>query len=192
MSADDLDDAAFRARLAPLAVKVLPNAVAELDVAALRTGIRPRPRWPRVAAAVFGGAAGLLCAAWLYLQRADSAPTRGMLADPSAVSDATPAAAVLPLSDKLLGLLLQRDDAALATGDITAARLLYERAANAGSAAAALALGKTYDSRFLPDTGVRGSAANQDLAAQWYRRAEALGDPRGGVLVSQVAGPPQP
>ncbi len=104
-----------------------------------------------------------------------------------AVIDVAGPGPVMPLSDKVLPILLQRGDAALAIGDVTAARLLYERAANAGSAEAAIALGKTYDIRFLPETGVRGSTANKDLAARWYRRAADLGDRRGDELLLRVA-----
>jgi TPR repeat protein len=96
---------------------------------------------------------------------------------------ATAAAAVsVPPPDALLPVLMQRGNAALATGDITAARLLFDRAAHAGSARAARALGKTYDIRFLLETGANASAANADLAAQWYRRAAELEDQGGRAL----------
>jgi TPR repeat protein len=65
----------------------------------------------------------------------------------------------------------------LALGDIVAARLLYERAATLGSAQAATAIGKTYDPGFLTTMGAAGTAANPDLAANWYRKAARLGDP---------------
>ena len=49
----------------------------------------------------------------------------------------------------------------LALGDISAARLLYERAAALGSAKAATALGKTYDPAFLASIQVSGLAPNR-------------------------------
>lgn len=64
----------------------------------------------------------------------------------------------------------------LALGDISAARLLYERAASLGSARAATALGKTYDPAFLATIQVSGLAPNRAAAAAWYQKAAGLGD----------------
>jgi TPR repeat protein len=80
------------------------------------------------------------------------------------------------LSPDLLDTLLRRGDAMLATGDVGAARLLFERAAEAGSARAATATGKTYDPNVLLQAGAVGVAGDPDQAAQWYRRAIVLGD----------------
>jgi TPR repeat protein len=75
-----------------------------------------------------------------------------------------------------LGLLLTRGDAMLALGDISAARLLYERAAALGSAGAAKALGNTYDAAFLASINAKGIVADEAAAVAWYRKAAALGD----------------
>jgi TPR repeat protein len=75
-----------------------------------------------------------------------------------------------------LGLLLSRGNARLALGDISAARLLYERAAALGSARAATALGNTYDGAFLGSIQAKGIVADQAAAIVWYRKAAALGD----------------
>jgi TPR repeat protein len=80
------------------------------------------------------------------------------------------------LPPEVIAALMRRGDAMLAVGDISAARLLYERAALAGNAAAATALGRTHDPEALAQLGVRGIRADPDLAASWYRRAVALGD----------------
>jgi TPR repeat protein len=80
------------------------------------------------------------------------------------------------MSPELLNTLLRRGDAMLATGDVGAARLLFERAAEAGSARAATATGKTYDPNVLLQAGAVGVAGDPDQAAQWYRRAIVLGD----------------
>jgi TPR repeat protein len=64
----------------------------------------------------------------------------------------------------------------LALGDISAARLFYERAAALGSARAAAALGKTYDAAFLASIQAKGIVADQSTAIAWYRKAAALGD----------------
>jgi hypothetical protein len=71
--------------------------------------------------------------------------------------------------------LIRRADDMIALKDISAARLLYRRAAAAGSGQATLALGKSYDPFFLADIGVRGIAGDAATATEWYRRALSLG-----------------
>jgi hypothetical protein len=71
--------------------------------------------------------------------------------------------------------MLQRGDRLLSRGDIVAARTVYERAAEMGSAQAALALGATYDQSRLWSFGVFGMVGNKERARQWYARAEQLG-----------------
>ena len=66
-----------------------------------------------------------------------------------------------------LAMLLQRGAAMLAAGDILAARLLFTRAAVAGSARAAEEVGKTYDPKFLADEGAIGTQADPTIAASW-------------------------
>jgi TPR repeat protein len=64
----------------------------------------------------------------------------------------------------------------LALGDISAARLFYERAVALGSARASTALGNTYDAAFLVSIRAKGIVADQSTAIAWYRKAAALGD----------------
>ena len=71
--------------------------------------------------------------------------------------------------------LLARGDWLLATGDITAARLLYERAADAGEARAAVRLGQSFDPVYLDDPQLRGLHGDPDMAVFWYRHARDLG-----------------
>ncbi|MDO9709260.1 hypothetical protein [Paracraurococcus lichenis] len=73
--------------------------------------------------------------------------------------------------------ILRRADAMLALGDVSAARLLYARAAAAGHAEAMLALGKLHDPLFLAEIGARGLSGDAGAAVDWYRRALALGLP---------------
>ena len=80
-----------------------------------------------------------------------------------------------PLPPAVLAMLLDRGAAMLATGDITAARLLYKRAADAGSAQAAVEIGKTYEPTFLANRRATGIQADPAIAAGWYRRALSLG-----------------
>jgi hypothetical protein len=88
--------------------------------------------------------------------------------------------------DALLSALLQRGDAMLALGDVSAARLFYERAAAKGSGRSATALGKTYEWEVLAQLGARGIASNAVMAARWYRVALALGDVEAGPLLARV------
>lgn len=72
--------------------------------------------------------------------------------------------------------LLKRGDELLALGDISAARLFYERAAEAGNSRAALLAGQTYDPVFYQVSGVRGERPDAAKAIAWYRKAAMLGD----------------
>ena len=71
---------------------------------------------------------------------------------------------------------VQRGGELLKTGDIVGARLSYERAARAGSAAAATGVGKTYDPLYLVSAGVRGIQGDPARAAVWYRKAAGAGE----------------
>jgi TPR repeat protein len=102
-----------------------------------------------------------------------------------------PVPALAPAPD-MIGLLLQRGDTALASGDIIAARMLFERAASLGSATAATRAGETYDIEFLSQSGARGFRADQSAAAGWYRRAAALGDPEARARLARIEVQPRP
>jgi TPR repeat protein len=82
--------------------------------------------------------------------------------------------------------LIERGDAMLALHDIGSARLLYERAAKAGSSRAATEVGKTFDPNFLRREGAVGLQPNRSEAVSWYQRAAALGDPEAAVLLRQL------
>lgn len=74
-----------------------------------------------------------------------------------------------------IAALLGRGDAFLGTGDITSARLFYERAADAGDGLAALQLGATFDPMIFRGAGLRGVTNDPVQALSWYRRARELG-----------------
>jgi hypothetical protein len=71
--------------------------------------------------------------------------------------------------------LLQKGDEQLAEGNVSSARLLFEKAADAGLAQAAMSLAATYDKAELARIGVRGIQPDDKLAKQWYERALQLG-----------------
>jgi hypothetical protein len=74
-----------------------------------------------------------------------------------------------------LNAIIARANALVATGDLSGARLLYRRAAEAGNARAALTLAETYDPVVLENLGESGLAPNVAMARAWYKKAQELG-----------------
>jgi TPR repeat protein len=72
-------------------------------------------------------------------------------------------------------VLLKRGKDLIADGDLSAARLVLQRAANANDAEAALALGVTYDFLVLRALKVYGFKADPVMARIWYEKASELG-----------------
>jgi hypothetical protein len=60
-------------------------------------------------------------------------------------------------------------------GYLPGARGYFQRAAEAGSAEAAYALGTTYDPSFIRETGAQGIKGDVAVARAWYERARELG-----------------
>ena len=71
--------------------------------------------------------------------------------------------------------LLAKGNEQLEEGNISAARLFYERSADAGLAEGAMALAATFDAAELGRLSVRGIKADPKQARQWYERARQLG-----------------
>src|SRR5262249_28605585 len=89
----------------------------------------------------------------------------------AAPSPADPPAVESRLSPTEIAALLSRGDMLFSTGDLAAARLFYERAADAGDAQAAVRLGETFDPIFLDHSRLRGVRGDAEAALSWYRRA---------------------
>jgi TPR repeat protein len=68
--------------------------------------------------------------------------------------------------------MVRRGAELMANGDVAAARLMYQRAAETGEATAAFALAETYDPLMLAKGGV---PADVRLAQIWYAKARDLG-----------------
>jgi hypothetical protein len=112
-------------------------------------------------------------------------PAARLTAKATTIPSAPIPAVAQPLSGKLERLLV-RGAAMMAAGDIVEARLLFERAAAAGSAEAAAEMGKTYDPVFLARMQDVGTEADPVKAKLWYRMAIALGDANAASLL-QIA-----
>jgi TPR repeat protein len=74
-----------------------------------------------------------------------------------------------------LAALTTRAKSLLALGDIAAARLLLERAANALDASAAFLLAQTYDPAVLGVPDARSITPDPVMARDWYRNAASFG-----------------
>ncbi len=79
------------------------------------------------------------------------------------------------LDAETLAALMTRAKSLLALGDIAAARLVLERAANAQDASAAFLLAQTYDPAVLGARDTRSITADPVMARDWYRKAASFG-----------------
>jgi TPR repeat protein len=74
-----------------------------------------------------------------------------------------------------LAALMRRARGLVETGDITSARLLLERAAEAQEAGAALLLAQTYDPAVLGTQDLRSITPDPATARRWYQKAAEFG-----------------
>jgi len=128
-----------------------------------------------------------------------STPTTPVVEIPAVVPAPSPAAeqaapppapvtkATRELDAESIKRLLQQGDQFVASGDLVAARLIYRRAAESGSAAAALALGATFDPVVLAKTGARGVGADVEKARMWYEKAREFGSPEAPRRIEMLA-----
>ena len=84
-------------------------------------------------------------------------------------------------------MLLKQGEQFVSVGDVAAARVLFERAAEAGDSNAALALGATYDPVVLAKLGVRGIAPDAEKAHHWYQKAREFGSPEAPTWLAKLA-----
>ena len=74
-------------------------------------------------------------------------------------------------------------------GDFSSARLLLGRAAKAGSAAAALSLGETFDPLLIRRRGAIGVQPDVAKAREWYQRAAQLGSNTAAEHLAKLVAP---
>jgi hypothetical protein len=82
---------------------------------------------------------------------------------------------VRSLAREEIAALYARGEQMITRGEIAGARLVFTRAAEAGDARSALALGATYDPDVLRKLGVLGVVGDAAHAREWYAKASGLG-----------------
>jgi hypothetical protein len=116
--------------------------------------------------------------------------------DPAGIAPSTtPPAAAAPVVASIapalggddIARLLEQGKSYLSDGDIASARLLLRRAAEAGSAEAALVLGSTFDPRAIARLGAIGVSGDLQKARKWYRKAAQLGSPIAARQLASLA-----
>jgi TPR repeat protein len=110
-------------------------------------------------------------------QPVDSTVGVAVLPSQSAASKTPTEPSVPRLSAADVQLLMNWGQEFMRMGDLAAAPVAFRRAAQAGDAAAALAMGSTYDPLVLQRIGALGVTPDPDLARTWYERAKDLGLP---------------
>jgi TPR repeat protein len=88
-------------------------------------------------------------------------------------------------ADTLAGLMT-RARSLMTIGDIAAARLLLERAANAQDATAAFLLAQTFDPAVLGTRDTRSITSDVAAAREWYRKAAQLGSAEARQRLAQL------
>jgi hypothetical protein len=132
-------------------------------------------------------------------EQAASAPTEHVATAPTEVAPVEPqsppmqgdSAARHLLDAEEIASLVARGTAYLKAGDIASARLLLRRAAEAGSASAALTLGTTFDPLVIQQLGAFGVVPDVAQARQWYEKAEQLGSEAASQRLAKLAHPGQ-
>ncbi|HET7847471.1 MAG TPA: hypothetical protein VFL51_00275 [Pseudolabrys sp.] len=106
------------------------------------------------------------------------------IAVPRADGDGEPARQIKP---EVITAMLKRAEGLISTGDIPAARLLLERAAEAHNARAAFELAATYDPTVIRQSGNIGPRPDLALARAWYQKARDWGSPDAGRQLDALA-----
>jgi hypothetical protein len=96
-------------------------------------------------------------------------------------------AAIETIDPSEVDFLMQQGRQALSGGDISAARVVFRRLADAGIADAALALAETYDPFYLGQHNVIGLSGDRSTAKELYERARELGSKEAGSMLARLS-----
>jgi TPR repeat protein len=116
-------------------------------------------------------------------ERARRVSTREAAATPRAAPDFV----TRQLDRDELTAMLRRAGDFIKSGDLSSARLLLRRAAEAGSEEAALTLAGTFDPNVLAARGFQDGSADIALARLWYERAAQFGSSEAPRRLRQLA-----
>jgi hypothetical protein len=119
--------------------------------------------------------------------REQPALARPAVAQPAVAQPATPVLITRQLDPAEVTSLLKRGEDFINSGDLSSARLLLQRAAEAGDVRAAFALASTFDPNMLKKLGLQDVAADIVMARLWYQRAETFGSAEAPRRLQQLA-----
>jgi TPR repeat protein len=105
---------------------------------------------------------------------------------PPAAPSPPQSAPVRRLDPDELAALLKRAQGLIDTGDLTSARLLLARAADAHEARAAFILAQTYDPDVLGTADARSITPDPATARLWYQKAASFGSPEAQLRLAQM------
>jgi len=112
-----------------------------------------------------------------------SAPVSPPVTGPSAFPSPVASPAARHIDPDELAMLMKRAKSLLESGDISPARLLLERAADAQDPAAAFLLAQTYDPEVL---GTRTITPDPAAARAWYQKAAQFGSAEAQRRLAQM------
>jgi TPR repeat protein len=98
-----------------------------------------------------------------------------------------PAPVIHHLDANEISAALIRADSLIASGDIAAARLVLQRAADSEDGKAAVKLAGTYDPDVLAKLGVHGIVSDPAKAREWYEKAKTFGAPEAAMRLEVLA-----
>jgi hypothetical protein len=107
--------------------------------------------------------------------------------DPAKAERTPPSLIIRQMDRDELAFLVRRAEIFINSGDVAAARLMLQRAAEAGDVHAALALASTFDPNTIQELGIQGLAADEAMARLWYERAAQFGSPEAPQRLQQLA-----
>lgn len=139
-----------------------------------------------VAAAYQSAAKGKVAIPEPVAREAAREATAPAVREPAPVTREAAAPPVRRIDPDELAMLLKRAKGLLAIGDITSARLLLERAADAQEPEAALMLAGTYDAQVLGTHDMRSVSPDPAAARLWYQKAAQLGSADAKRRLSQL------
>jgi hypothetical protein len=163
-----------------------PRSVAIAEPREPEAKLRPEPREP-AAPAPSAGAANTQQPAERQTSSAEQAPPAAMHEATAATQRGTPEFVTRQLDRDELASMLRRADDFIKSGDLSSARLLLRRAAEAGDVQAALTLAGTFDPNVLAALGLQDGAADVAMARLWYERAEQFGSSEAPRRLRQLA-----